>query len=180
MQNSFRKFKKIPLAISTVLLLLSVFLFFFIYKNIQDSNKIFTEAQTKWQQEESKRSEIKSLERFLSITAEDRVSLDSHFIRSSDVVPFLDSIEKLAPQVKATTEVTSVDISPGNTSLAVGIKASGTFEGLYKFLTLLENSPYQIEFVSMNMRKIEDETLSKGVAPQWSAIFKIKLLSFME
>lgn len=180
MQNSFRKFKKIPLVISTVLLMLSIFLFFFIYKNIQDSNKIFAETQAKWQQEESKRNELKSLERFLAMTKGDKTSLDSHFITSSDVVPFLDSIEKLAPQVKAKTEVTSVDISPGNTSLTVGIKASGTFEGLYKFLTLLENSPYQIEFVSMDMRRTSEGINSKDAAPQWSAVFKIKLLSFVE
>lgn len=180
-ENSFRKFKKIPLIISTILLIFSFFIYFFIYKNINKNEQIFEETQATWLQEYSKKNEIKSVERYLKTISEEKILLDSHFIKSSDIVPFLNTIERLAPRVKTSTEVTSVDVVPGNTSLTVGVKASGSFEGLYKFLTLLENSPYQIEFLSMSMKKNEAE-LSSGEdsVPEWSVVFKIKLLSFME
>lgn len=180
-ENSFRKFKKVPLIISSILLVVSFLVYFFIYKKINQNNQIFEETQSIWLQEYSKKNEIKSVERYLKTIEEEKALLDSHFIKSSDIVPFLNTIEKLAPQVKASTEVTSVDVLPGNTSLTVGVKASGSFEGLYKFLTLLENSPYQIEFLSMSMRKNEAEIASGDkTVPEWSAVFKIKLLSFME
>lgn len=153
-----------------------------LYKNVQNNNKTSEEAEAQWQIETSKKNEIESLDRLLKVVEKERFLLDAHFIRSSDVVPFLDTIEKLAPQVNTKAEVTLVDISTDQTSLSVGVKAEGTFEGLYKFLTLLENSPYQLEFTSMSMKKTSEGIVSAEDAQigKWSAVFKIKLLSFLK
>lgn len=180
MQKSFKKFKKIPFIASTLLLLLSLFIFYFIYKNIQDNNTVFDAKEAEWQQENSKKDELKSLSRVLKTFEPERALLDSHFIKSSDVVPFLDTVEKLAGQVKATAEVTSVDITTNNTNLVVGVKATGTFESIYKFLTLLENSPYQLEIISMGMLANDSGVATeKTGTKEWSAVFKIRLLSFI-
>jgi hypothetical protein len=179
MQNNFKKFKKIPLIISLFFFLLSFFAWLFIYKNIGDNNQIFDEVEMQLQDEATKKDEIRSLDRLLKAVEPERTLLDSHFIKSSNVVPLLDTIEKLAPQVKVKAEVASVDILSGNASLVVGVKAVGSFQGIYKFLTLLENSPYQLEFLSMNLQQIGGTTLPpKGQVSDWSAVFKIKLLSF--
>lgn len=180
MKKSFQKFKKIPFIIATALLLLSFFVFIFIYKNIQENNQTFDTKEAELQQETSKKEELRSLARSLKMVEPERALLESHFIQSSDVVPFLDTVEKLALQVKAIAEVTSVDISPNNTSLNVGVKATGTFESIYKFLTLLENSPYQLEIVSMGMLTNDSGgATEKTGTKEWSAVFKIKLLSFI-
>ena len=139
------------------------------------------------QTETSKKNEAKSFERLLQIVEKESTMLDTHFIKSSDVVVFLDRVENMASIVKAKAEVTLVDVAPDNTSLSVGMTATGTFESLYKFLTLLENSPYQLELTSVNLQRVGGEgasTVATGEkAPsgvQWSAIFKIKLLSFVQ
>ena len=108
--------------------------------------------------------------------------LENHFTQSSDPVPFLNLIEKLGLDSAAKTTVTSVDISPDKASLLVGIKTGGTFESVYKFLNLLENSPYELEFVSMDIQNLDVQNItSKKVKTLgWEGNFKIRLLSFVQ
>jgi len=173
MQNNFKKFKKVPLIISLCFLLLSCLGYLFLYKKIQDNNLTSRAIEAELQMDTSRKDEIKALDRLLKTVQEERVLLDAHFIQSSDVVPFLDTIEKLAPKVNAEAHVTLVDLSKDGSSLTVGVEANGTFASLYKFITLLENSPYELEFMSMNMQKLEDE------ASGWLVVIKVKLLSFI-
>jgi hypothetical protein len=117
----------------------------------------------------------------LKTTEPERILLDSHFIKSSDVVPFLDMFDKLAGAVGAKAEVASVVIAPDNSGLLVTIKATGLFEALDKFLMLLENSSYELDFISMDIQKSDVGVVSDKNTPssQWSAVFGIKLLSFV-
>lgn len=180
-QNNFKKFKKAPLIISTILLMFSCFLFFSLYKQTQDNNRAWAQSEMEWQNEANRRNEIKSLDRSLKVIEQERTLLDTHFAKSSDVVPFLDTIEKLASEAGVKAEVVLVDIPKDDSGLVVGINATGHFEGLYKFLTLLENSPYELDFISMNMQKLNIEIVSDIKTPdsEWSTTFGIKLLSFI-
>ncbi|HYD92450.1 MAG TPA: hypothetical protein VEA37_13315 [Flavobacterium sp.] len=176
-----KQFPKIPLLLSLLLLALSCLVYFFLYKNILDNNRIFEEAEAKWQAQNSEEEKMKSLEHSLESLEQERALLNAHFVRSSDVVPFLDTIETLAPKAGASAGVASVAISPDGSSLLVGVKATGSFENLYKFLTLLENSPYQLEFTSMNMTKtgVGASSSSDSSEGNWTASFGIRLLSFV-
>ncbi len=128
--------------------------------------------EKEWQTEANRRNEIKTLNDSVKMIEEEKIRLETHFAKSSDIVPFLDTIEGLAPKVSVETEVSAVDVAEDHSGLLIGMKASGTFSGLYKFLTLLENSPYELKFIGMDINK---ETASK-----WNAVFQIKLLSFIE
>ena len=116
----------------------------------------------------------------LSQVASDRAALETHFAQSSDVVPFLNTIEQLAPSAGAVATVDAVDTGTNNSQLVVELKVSGSFTQIYKFLTLLENSPYELNVLSMD---IHTSTLtqapSKNANPSaWEALFRIQLLSF--
>ena len=182
MQNNFQKFQKTPLFLSVIFLVFSCFVFLFFYEEIQNNSKTSELAQITWQSEANKRNETQSLNRSLQMTEQERTLLETHFIRSSDVVPFLDMIEKLAPEVGARVEISLVDIPKDNSGLIVEMKVTGIFEALYKFLTLLENSPYELDFISMDIQKLGGEIVSDKIRlfSQWSAIFRIKLLSFIQ
>jgi len=96
-------------------------------------------------------------------------------------VPFLDAIEKLAEKVAVKAEVSFVEVAGDNLSLIVEMKASGSFENVYRFITLLENSPYNLEFVSANIQNANALTASADKnkkVPEWAATFQMKLLSF--
>lgn len=179
MQNNF---PKISLLLSTTFFCISLFAFFFFYKMLNNNNQELQLKEEKWLSETLRRDEIRALDHSIKTIEEEKAQLETHFVKSSNIVPFLDTIEGFAPKVNIKAEVTSVDISKDKTELLVGMKASGTFNGLYKFLTLLENSPYELEFFEVNMHQgMELGAGSKNIKiPQWNATFKIKLLSFGE
>lgn len=182
MQNSFQKFQKIPLFLSILLLVFSCFVFLFLYKEVQNNSRNSEQTQITWQNETKKREELQSLNHSLKTTEQERTLLEAHFIRSSNVVPFLDLVEKLAPEVGAKAEVVLVNIPEDSSGLVVEMKVTGRFEALYKFLTLLENSPYELDFISMDIQKSDVGAVpdKKSSFSEWSAVFRVKLLNFIQ
>ena len=173
-------FPKVPFFLSISFFLLCLFSFLFLYQQVNNKNSLIEQAQSSWQTEAMRRNKIKSLDNSIKIIATEKQQFETHFAQSSDIVPFLDTVEKLAQPVGAQAQITSVDILPGNTGLSVGMKASGSFESVYKFLRLLENSPYELSFMSVNIQNgsLSDTSGKTSTPKTWEAIFKIKLLSF--
>ncbi|MBP6883964.1 MAG: hypothetical protein KBC06_01900 [Candidatus Pacebacteria bacterium] len=180
--RSFQKFKKIPLFFALLFLSASAYSFYYLYTQI-NTNQVDAEVmQNEWQTEAARRNEITSLDYLIKSTEEKRAILESHFAYASDIVPFLDTIEGLAVKAGATSEVVSVDILKDKSGLMVEIKAVGSFESVYKFLRLLENSPYELEFLSTDMQNaaVKAGADGKTTSSLWSADFRIKLLSFIQ
>lgn len=178
MQNipkSFRKFKKVPFALSLVFVALSCTLLFLVFQKIDENKTKFRATELEWQKEASRRLELKSLGILLRQTTAERAEIGSHFARPSNVVPFLDSVEEMARSVGADPEVVAVETPPGSSDLFVVVRADGRFESIYKFIELLENSPYELEFTLLNIeRKNLDDT-----GAEWGAYLKMKLLSYL-
>lgn len=191
--RSFQKFKKVPLFFSLLFLGASIYAFTFLYGQINSNKELSEQMQQQWQNEASRRSQIESLDRLIKSTTQEQALLQSHFAQSSDVVPFLDTIQKLATRVGASSEVVSVDIlKDKNPTLVIEFKAAGSFDAIYKLLTLLENSPYELEFtyVDIQTTNTPDTSISSGTATtpvvkkasvsEWTGDFRIKLLSFIQ
>lgn len=179
--QSFRKFKKTPLILSVVFLALSCFVFVFLYQVTMNNQKVYETRQTEWQNETSRREEVKMLERSIQEIKSERTLLESHFAYGSNVVPFLDTLERLSRQAGAASEeIVSVDLPKDENVLAVAMKTEGSFEALYKFMILLENSPYELEFLSVDMKRQTAQASSDAAtgSPQWEMMLGIKLLSF--
>lgn len=179
MQNNSQK---ISLFVATILFVFSCIAFSFLFREINKKDEDSAQKLTKLHTEATRRNEIKSLNNSIKIIDNEKTLLETHFAQSSNIVPFLDIIEELAKEVNAKAEVFSVEIVKDNSALIVGVRVSGYFEEIYKFLTLLENSPYELEFVSIDMQKgaAQDPSIKISKASLWSGIFKIKLLSFVK
>ncbi|HEY4502815.1 MAG TPA: hypothetical protein VJC14_00030 [Candidatus Paceibacterota bacterium] len=178
MKSKFHKFKKMPLFLSIIFLLFSATVLFLLYRQIENNTLDSKQAQVAWQDEFNRRSQLQSLERSLRSVETERALLESHFIKSSDIVPFLEMIEKSAPSVGATAEVSLVDIPKDNSGLLVEMKVNGRFESVYKFLTLLENSSYELDFLYIDIQQSSSGDI-KDSSSQWLATFRVKLLSFV-
>jgi hypothetical protein len=174
MKNNFQKILLVAsLTLFVILGLASVFL----YKKINDNNQKAGENTIAWMEGERRRADIMSLDRSLEEITDDKALLEAHFAKSSDVVPFLDTLEKLAPKAGVKTEVDSVSVKDKDTGLVVGLQASGSFTAIYKFIMLLENSPYELDFLSLDIHKLLSGSVAKD--SKWEAVFKIQLLSFI-
>lgn len=173
-----------PLLLSLIFFLASSFVFLYLYKEIKNNSREIDKRESEWRSETFRREELKTLDDSIKIIAEERKQLEAHFARSSDVVPFLDTIEGLAREAGVSEDVSSVDISGDKQGLMVVMEAKGSFTSLYKFLTLLENSPYELELTGVNLSKEAQATSpdspSKTLSDStWNATFRIKLLSFI-
>ncbi len=179
MQNIFQKRS---LIISAVFFILSCLVSISFYRIVNSNKDASLLVEEKWQTEEIRRNSIRSLASFLEEMAKGMALIDTHFIKSSDVVPFLDTIEELAEDVKVSAEIVSVNVSKDNFSLIVELKTLGTFEAIYKLILLLENSPYTLSFISADIKNsgTVDVPITKTTkSPEWTAIFQIKILSFI-
>jgi len=175
-------FPKIPLFLSITFLLVSSLFFLYFYGEIQNNNQESKLAETNWHIETVRRDETKNLDNLIKSIENDITEIEAHFAQSTDVVPFLDALEALAKQAGVKAEVESVDLSEDKTGLLVGMKMSGDFVNLYAFLTLLENSSYELEFVSVHVEKevVAENAPKSATTPVWNGSFKMKLLSFIQ
>ena len=178
MQN---KLKKISLSISFIVLLIFCSLFLFLFREIKNNIKISKESEVNLQKELVKREEMKNFDISFKTIKEDKDLFETHFVQSSDIVPFLNKIEKMASSVGIKTEVSLIEVSKDNTGLLLEMKVIGSFSQIYKFLTLLENSSYELEFISVDMRSLVKEDINKKNIKkiEWEANLKIKLISFL-
>lgn len=175
-------FPKLALPLSILFFAFSCIAFYFFYQDINVKNTLAEENNVIWQNEANRRNVLSSMDHSLKIIAPEIEKLETHFAQSSDVVPFLNSLENTGRAVGVKAEVTSVEIPKDSNVLVVSMNTTGNFEETYKFLTLLENSPYQIDFTKVEIGRNGDldALLSKGVEPVWSGSFKMTLLSFIK
>lgn len=167
--------------LSLVFLIAMVFVFLFLNQKINDNNKIAEEKLVEWETEFTRQEEIQSLNRSILAIETGKAELETHFARSSNVVPFLDSIENLAKQMGLEAGVSLVDVPKEEKNLIVEMKTVGNFSTIYKFLKLLENSSYEIELVSVNLQNTtSSDELVKDSKTEWEAMLRIKLLSFIK
>ncbi|KKR67949.1 MAG: hypothetical protein UU10_C0033G0009 [Parcubacteria group bacterium GW2011_GWF1_40_6] len=173
--------QKILLIVSLALVIVFCFAFIFLYKKINENNQKAEENAIAWMEGERRRENITSLDRAFEEIFENKTLLERHFAKSSDVVPFLDTLEGLAPKAGVEMEVNSVNIKDDNTVLSIDIRVNGNFGAVYKFLSLLENSPYELDFSSIDMSKLKTgDSIDKTVEEsKWDAVFRIQLLSFI-
>ncbi|MEX2052080.1 MAG: hypothetical protein WD991_00070 [Candidatus Paceibacterota bacterium] len=170
-------FRKIPFLISVTLLFVAVFAFSAIYMKTAENNREAEELIGQWRVELDRREEIKSLERSIQMFDVEMKSLDTHFAYGQDVVPFLNTVESLARATGADPEILSVATSEEEEILIVRMSAEGSFESLYKFLKLLENSPYELRFALVDLSSKDGPN---GVrSGSWQLMLNFKLLTFI-
>lgn len=169
---------KTPLILSIIFFIVFSLSALFLYQKIDNINKKTEENTITWQKEMNRRENIINLNRALEEIKDKKINLESHFAKSSDVVPFLDTTEKLATKVGATATVDSLNTGASNDKFIIQLKASGRFESLYGFLLLLENSPYELDFLSVDFHKSSGDAKNTK-DPKWEAVFKMQLLSFI-
>ena len=165
-------FQKLPFLLAIAFLVFSSGLFYFLYNKIQDNHTSIKEINIKIKEEESYMGELRALGHGIKTIESEKLELEKHFVSSSNFVPFLDTIENLALKVGATAETTSVDISQDKLNLTVDLDIKGSFVSLYKFITLLENSSYELEVVSLDLFKETTQMF-------WEVKIVLKLISFV-
>jgi hypothetical protein len=141
----------------------------------------FLELTNLYKEKEIKTNETKALDKLISEIGNEIKVIDSHFLKTEDIAPFLDELESNAKELDIKGEVVSVDSLTTDQGLYLNIKAEGTFDNLYKFLKLLENYKYELQIVDVKLVKGPSSLSEDGAIsiPDWSAYIKIKIISLI-
>lgn len=175
MKNHRKKFPKIPLIVSLLFFTVSFSAFLFLYQQVQKQK---TEAETIRLEAQNKETQIENarlLTNFLEETASAQQELERHFVYQDDVVPLLRFIENIGFRVGGQAEVVGVEVTVDGQELFVESVVKGNFDAAYKFITLLENAPYKVEFLSVEMKTILGDESSGG----WRGDIRMKVISFV-
>src|SRR3989344_4154462 len=153
--------RKIQLLIAVILLIFSFCIFYILHGRLKSNYFASEEMNLKWLEEANRQNEAKSLAHRLEIMKNEKMEIEEHFVKNSDLVPFLNAIEGLGPRSGVRIETTSVNLSSDKLGLVVELKMDGSFESIYKFITLLENSPYELKFLAFDIFQKEKISLKK-------------------
>ena len=107
-------------------------------------------------------------------------NLNLCFVNSNEVVDFIKSIELISEFSGVSIDIKSVGVGDSelikNTNvetLIVEFTTQGTWNGTFKFLSLVENIPYDITIDRMSINKFTDGENKKGF---WRSNFTIKAI----
>src|SRR3989344_5307963 len=96
----------------------------YIYANILTSETAYME----WEAETDKRTQIENLYQTMESIESEKKELESHFVTSRDIVPFLNKLESLASHAGTTAEIVGVEM--GTADLTAELKTRGEFEAV--------------------------------------------------
>jgi len=178
MKNFNKKPIKTPLIFSIIILLLATTSFFVLRKEIQSKDQRATEFKLEAENEFSKKENATTLVNFVEANEANIEEIDKFFVYQEDVVPFLQFVESLGVRTKSDVEVSSVEVAKDDSNLFVGIDIEGSFESVYKFIKLLENAPYKVEILDLNIRNLSTGA-GEDSPPSWRGNIRVRIISFL-
>ncbi|HEY5588926.1 MAG TPA: hypothetical protein VIK86_08230 [Candidatus Paceibacterota bacterium] len=163
------------LIFSAITAILSVCLFVFIIKVIENKNTHISAVLSTYQ---SKLKEKENAVFFKKKTDEIKLlqdSINGYFIDPNKIDTFVNSLEEINLITGADVSVKSIEISQSvKNIISVKLLISGTFEQVVKTISYLENIPYQINITKVYLNKdIKDSTQIKQSIDKTSTLNKV-------
>lgn len=162
---------------------------------IRQSNVLIASASVSSEARAKQIDTADSLKKTLENSATETSLLNKYFISSEGAVNFIEYLEGLGESIGAVVliqdvaEVEDFSGSSEKTELTFRIIAQGSWRSVYRFLALLENSPYTIVISSAELRKSSGdepvvsnafqssrETGSKIITGAWRGDFEFTVL----
>ena len=114
-----------------------------------------------------------ALTKILTETTDARPTVETAFLSSAALVPFIERLESLARTAGVVFKLEEPKVVAGKTaSLALSFQATGSFAGLYHFLLLLENLPYRLDW--------QEVAWNFNSGTTWSGNFNLAITSYLD
>ncbi len=170
------------LIVSTIFLLGAFSLFGYLFYNVRAESQSVSELSAQIEQLSNEESTSSTLKHSVAVTEGDSSKLNSYFVSSDNVVSFINSMEALGVNVGSDVSTTSIDPGKDSSTLTFNIVAKGSFSSVSRFVTLLENVPYQVRIQKLDLEKnmADIKTLQKGDKwYDWDATITLVLKSYI-
>lgn len=169
-------FLRTPLAILGVLTAVGIFGYgYFFYTIIAENEKTsLLRGEIELREKEENRS--LSERNLIRGTEEERQTLNGYFINSNSIVSFIERLEALGRASNVGMTLSSVDIDKNRKNvLKINLRVSGSFQGIYYLISLIEAMPYEIEVNRFSLSRSAGQTFTK----KWEGETSFELLSFI-
>ena len=183
---STKKILNLVIFINLICIGISVFLFL----TIQSKNRSIGVMQSSIESILGANDQSVVLKNVLDETKKDRQKIQEFFVDKDSIADFLEYIESLGKSagVKASVSVLSEEdhfsVSGMKAPvLKLVIGATGSWQGIYRYLNLLENLPYREEISAVSLRSqvgtsfvADGKNVQSKKAEEWSGTFELNIL----
>ncbi|MEI6400523.1 MAG: hypothetical protein WCO58_03340 [bacterium] len=164
----------------TIAVLFGDFLF---WKKINDNKKEIAVINNEIQNRYKNDTVVNKMRRLVSSAQDDQQLLAGHFLRKSQTIDFLNSLEDLGTTAGVTASINDVTVGKDAKSLNVSISANGSYQNLYNYFFLLEQLPYYITVTNLSATsegvKIDPVTkVSAGIV--WDGAISFTINSYSD
>ncbi len=137
------RFTNKMLVVAIVAALLCGGLYGWTYVVVKNTAKRAEALETETENFSKAEREIDTLRKNLQSSDIERKELASHFVEIGNIVPLLETIEEYGRRENILVTYSNVSLEKDTGNLSVEFYGSGSFLGLYRFLALVENLPYE-------------------------------------
>ncbi|CAN5714080.1 hypothetical protein BH11PAT2_BH11PAT2_09020 [soil metagenome] len=133
-------------------------------KKSAEAASLASQIQTKHQDSQRVQEAKDQLQK---ISAQESL-VNGYFVATSDVVPFLESLQSTGKSLGSTVQVVSVSADPGkpHSHLNLSLSITGPFDSVVRTLGALEYSPYDAAVQNLTL---DTPQTGSGKAAQWTA-----------
>lgn len=124
---------------------------------------------------EMRQNTVKGLEQLFKAVDERKEEIENIFVDERSVVRVIEEFERTAISagIALTLESASLPTSKESRGPEFQLRVEGSFDGIVRYLRLLEVMPFQFSFDDIG---IEKQTVKEDA---WSGVIRLTLLSFM-
>lgn len=153
----------------------------FLFSSIESKASRIGGITSTLEQEVEKNEEFQTLRSVIATTEETRAELDDYFVFSDEVVPTIERIESFGKHAGVAVVFDGVNVKEGEgPTLELQLRAGGSFESLFYFLSLVQSLPLRLSFERVFVEKKQKEfARPKDVAGEWNGTFAFSITSFV-
>jgi len=185
--NKTKQLLIIMLVINAALIGAYGFLFYSIKTKSEEASTLSHDLNAQRANEE----DLALLRHAVNDMEDDRVKLESYFVKSSTINTFFESIESLGEESGTDMRLSGL-VERGNV-LGIDVSARGKFEDIYYLVKLIEYLPYRIEFKKAyfnSLGMVETPPLPEGKSGsaaknkvrnvEWEASFTLEISGYIK
>lgn len=124
------------------------------YHGLAQKSALVASINTKISQGTVTAAHIESAKETLASVSSEEATLNSYFINTSEVVPFIDNLESLGTKMNAPVTILSVSGGTGtHPVLTLALSIKGTFSDVMNTVGAIEYAPYAVTISSLSIGK---------------------------
>ncbi|OGZ44647.1 MAG: hypothetical protein A2756_05550 [Candidatus Ryanbacteria bacterium RIFCSPHIGHO2_01_FULL_48_27] len=142
-----------------------------IFSQIQESNQSLLATHQELASLERKEELLRNLERTVTDLAPDIEKIERTFFKPNEVVNFIVALESAAASSGVELSINNADLNKPavneQPTSSFALTARGSFTQIYRFIVLVENMPFNMEFTNVSLL---GQNNTNGSAPSASSV----------